>query len=397
MANPFKRRRKHLPQVRRMETVGTAPGSLVIDPSAAESDVYLTHYDSETLVERPLTDVALVKKELERGGVTWINVVGLGSATILKQLAAQFHLHPLAMEDVVNVHQRPKVDRYGEQLFITLRMDARGPQLRTEQVSLFVGRGFVITFLEDPGDCFDSVRRRLRESDGIIRRRGADYLAYALLDAAVDSYFPLLETFGDQLDALEDEVLLTPTPAAVARIHEAKHQLRTLRRIIWPLRDAMNELARDASTVVADETRVYFRDLYDHTVQIIDIVETYREIGSDLIDLYLSSQSNRMNEIMRVLTVISTIFMPLSFIVGVYGMNFNTDSPWNMPELNWTFGYPIIWALLLAVSAGFLVYFYRRGWLRAQGGATNGRIAPDEAQSYPRRERPTPAPQNAGN
>ncbi|MGC3966880.1 MAG: magnesium/cobalt transporter CorA [Pirellulales bacterium] len=384
MPNPFKRKRKHVPQVRRMETLGAAPGSIIIDPAAPDSDVYLTHYGSETLIERRVTDLASIKRELERGGVTWVNVVGLGSAAVLKQLAEMFHLHPLAMEDVVNVHQRPKVDRYGEQLFITLRMDARTPKLRTEQVSLFVGRGFVITFLEDPGDCFDPVRRRLRESDGIIRRRGADYLAYALLDAAVDGYFPLLEEFGDRLDILEDEVLLTPTPDAVARIHDAKHQLRTLRRIIWPLRDAMNELARDSSTIIADETRVYFRDLYDHTVQIIDIVETYREIGSDLVDLYLSSQSNRMNEIMRVLTVISTIFMPLSFIVGVYGMNFNTDSPWNMPELNWRFGYVIIWAILIAVTAGFLVFFQRRGWLRAQGGATNGRIALDEAPKYPR-------------
>ena len=375
----FKRTgKKSRPPLRRMDTLGAAPGSLIIDPAAPDSVVYVTHYDAESIAERKITDISEVKQDLARGGVTWINVEGLGSATTLRQLATLFHLHPLAMEDAVNVHQRPKVDRYGEQLFIALRMDARSAGMRTEQVSMFVGRGFVITFLEDPGDCFDPVRRRLRECDGLIRRRGADYLAYALLDAAVDSYFPLLEEFGDRLESLEDEVLLSPSPLAVARIHEVKYQLRMLRRIIWPLRDAMNELARDSSTLVTDETRVYFRDLYDHTVQIIDIVETYREIGSDLIDLYLSSQSNRMNEIMRVLTVISTIFMPLSFIVGVYGMNFNTaESPWNMPELNWRYGYIAVWCVLVAVTLAFLYFFHRRGWLRAPPGPSTGRVIDD--------------------
>lgn len=379
--------RKHRQPLRRMDTLGAAPGSIIVDPSAPDSVVHVTHYDAESISERKLTDVSDVKQDLARGGVTWINVDGLGSAATLKQLATLFHLHPLAMEDAVNVHQRPKVDRYGEQLFIALRMDARSNEMRTEQVSMFVGRGFVITFLEDPGDCFDPVRRRLRECDGLIRRRGADYLAYALLDAAVDSYFPLLEEFGDRLESLEDEVLLTPSPSAVARIHEVKYQLRMLRRVIWPLRDAMNELTRESTTLVSDETRVYFRDLYDHTVQIIDIVETYREIGSDLIDLYLSSQSNRMNEIMRVLTVISTIFMPLSFVVGIYGMNFNTaESPWNMPELNWRYGYVLVWGVLFAVTFTFLYFFQRRGWLRAQPGPGMGRVV--DAADHVAQERP---------
>lgn len=370
--------KKHRPPLRRLDTLGAPPGSIIVDPAAPDSIVHVTHYDAASISERKITDVAEIKQDLSRGGVTWINVEGLGSAATLKQLATLFHLHPLAMEDAVNVHQRPKVDRYGEQLFIALRMDAHSAGMRTEQVSMFVGRGFVITFLEDPGDCFDPVRRRLRECDGLIRRRGADYLAYALLDAAVDSYFPLLEEFGDNLESLEDEVLLMPSPSVVARIHEVKYQLRTLRRIIWPLRDAMNELVRDGSTLVSDETRVYFRDLYDHTVQIIDIVETYREIGSDLIDLFLSSQSNRMNEIMRVLTVISTIFMPLSFVVGVYGMNFNTaESPWNMPELNWRYGYVAVWGVLIAVALVFLYFFHRRGWLRAQTSTGTERVTAD--------------------
>jgi len=359
----FRKRKKHrVPKITRRAPVGAAPGSLVVDPQASVSQIIVTTYTPEGVHERCLADPREMSTLLDGPGIVWVNVDGLGSESVLRGLADVFDLHPLALEDVVNVHQRAKVDRYGEQLFITARISAadRG---RTEQLSLFLGRNYVLTFLEDPGDCFDPVRRRLRDNDGVIRRRGADYLAYALLDAAVDAYFPLLEIFGERLEELEDEVIARPTPLAVAKIHEAKHELRALRRIIWPLREAMNELARDASTFVADETRVYFRDLYDHTVQIIDLVETYREMGSDLTDLYLSSLSNRLNEIMRVLTVISTIFMPLSFIVGLYGMNFNTDSPYNMPELNWRFGYLFTLGLLGLTSLGMLGFFWRRGWL----------------------------------
>ena len=290
-----------------------------------------------------------------------------------------FHLHPLALEDAVNVHQRSKVDRYGDQLFITARVPADTVGFRTEQVSLFVGKNFVITFLEDPGDCFEPVRRRLRDDEGLIRRRGADYLAYALLDASIDAYFPLLETFGDRLEELEDEVIATPSRTTVGRIHDAKHDLRMLRRAIWPMREAMSQLSRDDTPVIAVETRVYFRDLYDHAVQIIDIVETYRELGSDLNDLYLSALSNRMNEIMRVLTVIATIFMPLSFVAGLYGMNFDTQaSPWNMPELHWRYGYPLALATMAAVAFGMLLFFRRRGWLGAQANLSSWRNDKDD-------------------
>jgi magnesium transporter len=365
--NRTKSNKHRLPHFRRRQaTVGAPPGSLIIDPESPKPEMHVIAYDKDRFVDRDISEVSAIKPLLEAGHVVWVNVEGLGSERTLRDLASLFHLHPLAMEDVVNVHQRPKVDRYGELLFITLRMHAQKEVLQTEQVSLFVGKKFVVTFLEDPGDCFEAVRRRLRESDGLIRQRGSDYLAYALLDGAIDAFFPLLEEFGEQLEALEDEVILKPTPKAAARIHDAKFNLRALRRVIWPLRDAMNELARDSSSIICDETRVYLRDLYDHTVQIIDIVETYREMGSDLTDLYLSSLSNRMNEIMRVLTVIATLFMPLSFIVGIYGMNFNTESPWNMPELNWRFGYVLVWGVILVATLGMLGYFYRRGWLGAQ-------------------------------
>jgi magnesium transporter len=367
MSSRKKRRRHDLPGLRRPATIGAPPGSVIIDPQAPRPIIHLTYFNATELVETAIADTAAIRDHLTRPGIVWVNVEGLGSESILRQLGQIFHLHPLALEDVVNVHQRPKVDRFGEQLFVTARMPRGVDGCKTEQVSLFVGANYVVTFLEDPGDCFEPVRRRLRESDGLIRRRGADYLAYALLDAAVDAYFPLLEQFGERLEALEDDVILRPEPAVVARIHEAKQDLRVLRRILWPLREAMNELARDQSKLIGDETRVYFRDLYDHTVQLIDLVETYREVGSDLTDLYLSALSNRMNEIMRVLTIIATIFMPLSFVVGIYGMNFDTSaSRWNMPELRWPYGYPAVMALTAAIAGGMLVFFYRRGWLGRQ-------------------------------
>lgn len=361
-------REKHrLLQHRRAETVGRPPGSVVIDPASPQPVVQLTVFSPDELLETTITDAASIKPHLERNVVVWVNVEGLGDEATLRSLAELFELHPLALEDVVNVHQRPKVDRFGERLFITARMPREGNNCSTEQLSLFLGRNFVVTFLEDPGDCFEPVRRRLRTRDGMIRRRGADYLAYALLDSAVDAYFPLLEAFGNRLEDLEDEAIIKPTPALVARIHDAKRDLRSLRRIFWPLREAMNELVREPTHLVSEETRVYFRDLYDHTVQIIDLVETYRELGADLVDLYLSSLSNRMNEIMRVLTIMSTVFMPLSFIVGIYGMNFDTTvGPLNMPELHWKYGYVAVWGVIIATVVGMLLFFYRKGWLGAQ-------------------------------
>ena len=361
-----KRRKPHRNAFHRRTQPGAPPGSVIIDPSSPHPVVQVMRYDAGSLSEHAVSDVAAIRPMLGGDGVVWINVEGLGSERIIRGLGDLFHLHPLALEDVVNVHQRAKVDRFGEQTFITVRMPSGTDHLTTEQVSLFVGRGYVITFLEDPGDCFDSVRSRLRESDGLIRTRGADYLAYALLDAAVDAYFPLLEGFGESLEELEEEIVRTPGARGISRVHDAKHDLRMLRRVVWPLREAMNELSRDTSTLFKEETRLYFRDLYDHTVQIIDLVETYREMGADLTDLYLSSLSNRMNEVMRVLTVIATLFMPLSFIVGLYGMNFDTTSPWNMPELQWPFGYPLVLTLLAIVSGSMLAYFHRRGWLGKQ-------------------------------
>jgi magnesium transporter len=246
---------------------------------------------------------------------------------------------------------------------MVLKESGRG--FYSEQVSFILGKHYLLTVQEEPEhDCFGVVRDRIRTNKGTIRKRGADYLAYTLLDAIVDGFFPILEVYGESIEDLEDEVVETPTRQTLEKIHKLKRELLTLRRSIWPLRDAINLLIRDTSTeLVGDDVRIYLRDCYDHTVQVLDMVETYRELASSLMDVYLSSVSNRMNEIMKVLTVISTIFIPLTFVAGVYGMNFNPDkSPFNMPELNWYWGYPACWAVMLGIALVLIYYFKRKGW-----------------------------------
>lgn len=299
-----------------------------------------------------------------------MDIEGLGDAATIHAVGEIFNVHRLALEDIVTVHQRAKIEQYGDQLFIVARAVYLDEHLDTEQISLFVGKNFVLTFQEGrPGDCLEAIRERIRKKGGRIRDAGHDYLAYALLDAIVDSYFPILEAYGERLETLEDEILLRPQVDTIARIHGIKRDLLTLRRAMWPQRETLNSLLRGESAVVTAETRLYLRDCYDHSVQILDLLETYRELGSDLIDMYLSTVSNRTNEIMRVLTVISVVFMPLTFIAGVYGMNFDTSkSPWNMPELGWPFGYPFALLLMLTVALGQMIFFRRRGWLGSPRG-----------------------------
>ena len=309
---------------------------------------------------------------LNKWPVTWVDVDGLGDLEKIKLIGGLFNLHQLALEDVVHVHQRAKVDRYGDQLFIVSRMLRADPQLATEQVSMLLGANFVLTFQEDhPGDCLEGVRHQIRTADARIRQRGTDYLAYALMDAMVDGYFPILEQYADRLEELEDEVLVNPSHETLSRIHEIKHELRTFRRVVWPQREAINALIRETSPLILEDTRVYMRDCYDHTMQVIDLLETYRELCADLTDMYLSSVSNRMNEVMKVLTVISTIFIPLSFVASLYGMNFDTQSAWNMPELSFPFGYPLLLLFMLVMTLGMLRFFYRRGWIGESKSATH--------------------------
>ena len=375
----MKRNHKHKKRKQRESFVqvslGTPPGTVIIHPEAASSAIRILAYGPTELLEENVVDVRRVREYMNKLPVTWVDVEGLGDAETIHALGELFGVHRLALEDIVTIHQRPKVEQYGEQLFIVARAVYLEEQLDTEQINLFVGQNFVLTFQEGrPGDCLEAIRERIRKKGGRIREVGHDYLAYALLDAIVDSYFPVLEEYGERLETLEDEIFQPPRGDAVARIHNVKRDLLTLRRAMWPQRETFNALLRGEAPVMTAETRLYMRDCYDHSVQILDLLETYRELGSDLIDIYLSMVGNRTNEIMRVLTVISVIFMPLTFIAGVYGMNFDTEkSSWNMPELKWYWGYPFALFLMLMVAVGQLVFFRRRGWLGPPRPLTRGK------------------------
>ncbi len=353
------RKRRH-----RRGPLGAVPGTLLVDPEAPRPIIRTLAYDPTELREKEITDIRSLGDFLHKWPVLWVNVDGLGDANIISQLGEIFGLHRLALEDVINVHQRPKVEQYDRYLFLVAHMLFLSESLETEQVSFFVGKGFVLTFQEQVRDCFDPVRDRIRKGLERIRGAPADYLVYALLDAILDSYFPILERYGERLEALEEEIITNPDEKTISRIHQNKRDLLALRRALWPLRDAINSLLRDATAFFAAETRIYLRDCYDHTIQIIDMLESYRETASSLLDIHLSSISNRMNEVMKVLTIIATIFMPLTFLAGIYGMNFNPEkSPWNMPELNWRWGYPFALGLMFAIFAGLAAYFRRKRWL----------------------------------
>jgi len=323
-------------------------------------------YGPDTLHEQEVADLQSLRGYLQSWPVTWVNVTGLGDTTIISRIGEIFNIHRLALEDVVNVHQRAKVEQYQDNYFIVVREIGDGGHLTSEQLSIFLGRNYVLTFQERAGDPFDPVRDRIRKGTGRIRSAGADHLTYALMDATIDHYFPVLEEFGERLEALEDAVMLRPEKQAMSRIHEMRQGLLTLRRAVWPLREAVNALHREPLPLISDETRLYLRDCYDHTIQIIDLLENYRDVASSLMEVYLSSLSNRTNEIVKVLTIFTALFIPLTLIAGIYGMNFHTDtSPWNMPELEWAWGYPFALGLMLVVALGLLLYFRKKGWILA--------------------------------
>lgn len=300
------------------------------------------------------------------GEVLWLDICGLADRDWLQEVAARFAIHPLAIADIANVPQRPKTEEYDTFTLCIAQMAMWHQEaLHIEQVGLVLGDRWVITFQErdEDGDVFEPVRQRVRSGKGRIRAGGADYLAYAILDAIVDGYFPLLETVGSHLEDLEFAVLDQPTPETGRVIHELKRTLLLLRRGIWPLRDALAVILRGDTNRFTAPTLVYVRDVYDHAVQVVDMVETYREFAASLMDVYLSAVNNRMNEVVKVLTIISTIFLPLSFIAGIYGMNFDTSKPGNMPELGWPYGYELALGLMLSIALGMLWVFHRFGWL----------------------------------
>jgi len=376
--------RHSLSPIRRRTQPGDEPGTIAVDPKAPKSVVHLIGYGTEQIVEQTIENVEELPALAERFPVTWISVAGLGDAALLERLRDLLGIHPLVLEDIVNVYQRPKVELYDEGTFVVARMPVKDQEVLTHQISLFLKERQLITFQERSEDCLDPVRNRIRHRKGKIRALGADYLAYALLDAVIDAFFPAIEEYADRLETLEDDLLGVAPENVLPRILETRHELADLRRVIAPMRDSLANMYGDDADFVSDEIRVYLRDCYDHTLQLIDVIETYREVAGGLLEVYVSAMSQRTNEVMRVLTIIATIFMPLTFIVGVYGMNFNPErSPWNMPELEWYWGYPFSLALMAVTALVLVYYFKRKGWL---GSGRRKRLKIPARDALPRKK-----------
>jgi magnesium transporter len=347
---------------RRSGKAGLPPGTPVHvgERKVEQLRITLIDYDEDESQERPIP-VAEVRPFKETSTVSWINVDGVHDVEAIAAVGEQFELHPLVVEDIASTGQRPKVEEYDEHLYVVLRMltySDEGGHVEAEQVSIVLAGNVVLTFQERPGDVFDSVRDRIRTAKGRIRRMGPDYLVYSLIDAVVDNYFLVCERLGESVEPLHDELVSEPTPASLQRIHEMKGELLALRKALWPLREVVSSLERSESQFFQRATRLYLRDVYDHTIQVIETIETYRDMIAGMVDLYLSSVSNRMNEVMKVLTIIATIFIPLTFIAGIYGMNFAY-----MPELGWRAGYPVVLAVMALIAAGMVLYFRRKDWL----------------------------------
>lgn len=369
MSRHRSKRRFEVRRFKRRTAPGSAPGMVVPDPAAPSPVIRVIAYGPEGMVEQTIASLKEADPLFERFPVVWINVDGLGDAEVIKSFGERFGLHPLALEDVVNTHQRPKAEPYDSTLFLvaremTLARTGGDERLETDQFSIFLGDRFVLSFQEKAGDCFDPVRARIRDASGRFRQQAADYLVYALLDAVVDSYFPIVEQLGERLEEVEERILCEPCQRDVARLHSIKRNLFQMRRAAWPLREALNSMIRDGHSLIREETRTFLRDCSDHTFQIIDLIETDREVCTDLRDIYLSAVSNRMNQIMKLLTIISTIFIPLTFLAGVYGMNFHTEAGrWSMPELLWEYGYLAFWIVSLLIALGLLGLFAWLGWM----------------------------------
>jgi magnesium transporter len=344
-------------------------------PDARPTSLHLVAYDGDRMVDHRTRDVAELEERVKGFANVWIDVEGLGDLDALRAIGERYGLHPLSLEDIVQTAQRPKVEIYDGYLFVVLRLPRLEEGVATEQVAIVLGEGFVITFGERPSEGFDAVRRRLTHSHSRMRARGGDYLVYALIDALIDSYFPIMERYGELIDELEEEVVERSTAGLVSRVHGIRRAVMELRRAIWPLREVLNTLTREGTPYIEPDTRVFLRDCSDHVSQLLDMIEIDREVTSTLFDLHLSSLSTRMNEIMKVLTIIATIFIPLGFVAGLYGMNFDPSvSPYNMPELHWRYGYPYALLVMASIAFGMLGYFWAKGWIgnRPRRGERDG-------------------------
>lgn len=348
---------------RRSRKSGLPPGSLIHigERKREQTRITVIDYDETSCEEKEVKAVEECFPFKNTATVTWINVDGVHDSEIIGKMGGHFGVHPLILEDIMNTAQRPKMEDMGDYLFIVLRMISfagKKKGILSEQVSLIVGPNFVISFQEGEGDVFDPVRDRIRSGKGRLRRMGPDYLAYSLIDAIVDNYFVVLEKLGEQVEFLEEEIVTDPGRKTIQALHGLKREMIYLRKSVWPLREVVSGLERSGSHLIKESTGIFLRDVYDHTIQVIDTIETFRDMLSGMLDIYLSSVSNRMNEIMKVLTIIATIFIPLTFIAGIYGMNFEY-----MPELGWRWGYFAVLAVMVAVGVFMLIYFRRKKWL----------------------------------
>ncbi len=351
---------------RKRHAPGTSPGVPVDKKEMAPLHLDMYIYDENELLHTSDPEDKDILAALKQDKKVWLNVVGSSDLKRIEKIAEHAGIHPLGIEDIVNRGQRPKVEEFTDHIIFYLRLPHKqGDSIMLEQIALYYQKGVVITFQEQVEDVFGMIRKRLEKKDGRLRTRGSDYLLYALIDALVDSYFPLFDDISDDIDKLEDLVLKDPNENLLRRVHETKRELLTLKRIIGPQRDSVNAAIRDHASFFSKETVVYLRDCSDHLIRLHDILESLRERAGSLIDMYMNVVSHRMNEIMKLLTLVSTIFMPLGFLAGIYGMNFDRASPYNLPELNLKYGYPILLGIMAAVGFSLLFYFYRKGWLKS--------------------------------
>jgi magnesium transporter len=348
---------------KRSKKAGLPPGTLVhIGEKKSETPkIIIMDYDELNFQEKEIKTIEECFVLKDKPTITWMNVDGLHQVEILERLGECYGLHPLVLEDILNTDQRPKMEDYGDYIYIVLKMldqSNKGNEIVMEQISLILGPNFVFSFQEKEGDVFDPIRERIRNGKGRIRKMGTDYLMYALLDSIVDNYFIILEKLGEKIELLEEKLVTRPTPDTLSTIHQLKREMIFLRKAVWPLREVISGLERNDSSMIKESTRIYLRDVYDHTIQTIDTIETFRDMVSGMLDIYLSSVSNRLNSVMKVLTIIATIFMPLTFLAGIYGMNFKY-----MPELEWRWSYPVIWLIMAGIGFFMLLYFRKKKWL----------------------------------
>lgn len=343
--------------------VGQPPGSLMYTGKYPEGKVTITvfDYDANHLEEKNIDQPGDLFDYRDKPTTTWINIDGIQDVALVEMVCKHYRIHPLTIEDILHPEQRPKIEDSEDYIFVVLKMmnyDEQKGYVHSEQVGLLLGENFVISFQEVLGDTFEGVRNRLRSGKGSIRKNGADYLLYALIDTIIDNYFVVLEKAGDMLEDIEDELLMEPSQHTLNQLYSLKREMLSIRRMVWPLREVVYKLERDDLKLVKQETRVYLRDVYDHISRVIDSVETIRDLLASMLDLYQSITSNRMNAVIKVLTIISTIFIPLTFIAGIYGMNFD-----HMPELHWKYGYPAVWGFMILVVVGMFVFFKKKKWL----------------------------------